>query len=248
MRSEEIRAIHDLRMPAQMMTGCAEMLKCVLGEDNPEAQRYVDLLVQSGAELVSLLDQLMEAGRRAADEPRAYLTVGDMAAVTSSLCGLAEPYARTRGLTLICVRPPYPVVTAFDSERYSRILMNLLSNAMKFTPSGGRVVVRLEQDEGEIRLSVTDTGIGMPDPEMQSLFEDAGAGGVGLSIVQKYAKLHGGYAYATRNLRGGMCFTVVFPMSAALPQEPFFRREPPKAHPAEMQFPKKQLASGDGIG
>ena len=137
MRSEEIRAIHDLRMPAQMMTGCAEMLKCVLGEDNPEARRYVDLLVQSGAELVSLLDQLMEAGRRAADEPRAYLTVGDMAAVTSSLCGLAEPYARTRGLTLICVRPPYPVVTAFDSERYSRILMNLLSNAMKFTPSGG---------------------------------------------------------------------------------------------------------------
>lgn len=233
MRSEEIRAIHDLRMPAQMMTGCAEMLKCTLGEANPEARRYVELLLQSGEELVSLLDQLMAATRRASDEPRAYLTVGDMAAVTAELCELAEPYARTRGLMLLCVRPPVPVLTAFDSECYSRILMNLLSNAFKFTPSGGRVVVRLEQTDEAIRLSVTDTGIGMPDHELQALFN---GGGLGLSIVQKYASLHGGWVTAERNLQGGMCFIVNFP--AAIPRK---RRE-------EMHFSKKQLASGEGIG
>lgn len=242
MRSEEIRAIHDLRMPAQMMTGCAEMLKCTVDENNEEARRYVDLLVQNGAELVSLLDQLMQAGRRVADEPRLHLTVGDMAAATAKLCEQAEPYARTMGLTLICVRPPRPVVTAFDSEGFSRILMNLLSNAVKFTPSGGRVVVRLEPVLDEIHLSVTDTGIGLPDHEVQSLFEEAGSGGVGLSIVQKFAKLHGGHATACRNLRGGMCFTVVFPANAG----PFGRRF--AAEDSEnMHFPEKQLTSGDGM-
>lgn len=241
MRSEEIRAIHDLRMPAQMMTGCAEMLRCILAEGDDEARRYVELLVQSGAELVNLLDQLMRAGRRVEDEPQAYLTVGDMAAATAALCEQAEPYARTKGLTLICVRPPHPVVTAFDAKRFSRILMNLLSNAVKFTPAGGRVVVRLEQEAEEIRLSVTDTGIGMPDHELQSLFEEGGAGGVGLSIVQRYARLHGGRVSAARNLRGGMCFTVTFPTRAAKPGAL-------ELDVKEMQFSKKQLASGDGIG
>ena len=212
MRAEEIRAIHDLRMPAQMMTGCAEMLKCITSEEDADARRYVELMIRNGAKLCKLLDQLMEAGRMAADEPRAYLSVGDMSAVTAGVCEMAEPYARTRGLSLICVRPTGPVITAFDSERFTRILMNLLSNAMKFTPSGGRVVVRLEPCSDEIRLSVSDTGIGMPDHELRGLFEERGSGGVGLSIVQKYAKLHGGHAFANRNIKGGMCFTVVFPL------------------------------------
>lgn len=220
MRAEEIRAVHDLRMPAQMMTGCAEMLKCILGDSDAEALRYVDLLMRNGAKLCKLLDQLMEAGRRANDEPQAYLNVGDMSAVTAGVCDMAEPYARTRGLSLIFVRPSAPVITAFDSERYTRILMNLLSNAMKFTPSGGRVVVRLEMVGEEIRLSVSDTGIGMPDHELRALFAEDGHGGVGLSIVQKYARLHGGHAYASRNLKGGMCFTVAFPLHMAQEDAP----------------------------
>lgn len=212
MRSEELRAIHDLRMPAQMMTGCAEMLRCILSDGDAEARRYVDLLVRNGGKLVRLLDQLMAAGRAGDEEPRVYLNIGDMSAVTAGVCDMAEPYACTKGLSLICVRPSAPVVTAFDSERFTRILMNLLSNAMKFTPSGGRIVVKLEPLDGEIRLSVSDTGIGMPDHEVRALFDGSGIGGVGLSIVQQYARLHGGKAYASRNLKGGMCFTVVFPL------------------------------------
>lgn len=214
MRTEELRAIHDLRMPAQMMTGCAEMLRCILGDSDADARRYVDLLVRNGGKLTRLLDQLMAAGRATDAEPRVYLNIGDMSAVTAGVCEMAEPYARTKGLSLLCVRPSAPVVTAFDSERYTRILMNLLSNAMKFTPSGGRIVVKLELCGDEVRLSVSDTGIGMPDHEVRALFE-GGAGGVGLSIVQKYAHLHGGRVYAARNLRGGMCFTVAFPMHMA---------------------------------
>lgn len=243
MRSEEVRAIHDLRMPAQMMTGCAEMLKCILSESDEEARRYVELLMQNGAELVSLLDQLMQAGRRVADEPQVHLTVGDMAAAAARLCEQAEPYARTMGLTLICVRPPRPVITAFDSDGFTRILMNLLSNAVKFTPSGGRVVVRLERVLDEIHLSVTDTGIGIPDHEVQSLFEEGGSGGVGLSIVQKFAKLHGGHATACRNLRGGMCFKVIFPVNIGLSGEQFAGKENDN-----IQFSEKQLASGNGMG
>lgn len=214
MRAEEIRAIHDLRMPAQMMTGCAEMLRCIVSEGDTEARRYVDLLLRNGGKLIQLLDRLMAAGRTAAEEPQAYLNVGDMSAVTAGVCEMAEPYARSKGLSLICVRPSAPVVTAFDSERYTRILMNLLSNAMKFTPSGGRIVVRLEVCGDDVQLSVTDTGIGMPDHEVGALFD---GNGVGLSIVQKYAALHGGRAFASRNLRGGMCFTVLFPLSMGHP-------------------------------
>lgn len=212
MRAEELRAIHDLRMPAQMMTGCAEMLRCILGDADAEARRYVDLLVRNGGRLARLLDQLTEAGRAFDEEPRVYLNIGDMSAVTASVCEMAEPYAHTKGLSLICVRPSAPVITAFDSERFTRIVMNLLSNAMKFTPRGGRVVVKLEVCGEEIRLSVSDTGIGMPDHEVRGLFDGRGAG-IGLSIVQKYAHLHGGRAFASRNLKGGMCFTVVFPLS-----------------------------------
>ena len=214
MRAEEIRAIHDLRMPAQMMTGCAEMLRSILNDGDADARRYAELLVRNGVRLSRLLDQLMEAGRAADDEPRVYLSIGDMAAVTAGVCDMAEPYARSKGLSLICIRPTDAVVTAFDTERFTRILTNLLSNAMKFTPSGGRVVVKLEPAREEIRLSVSDTGIGMPDHEVRALFDGRGPG-VGLSIVQKYACLHGGRAFASRNLKGGMCFTVVFPRHTA---------------------------------
>ena len=207
MRAEEMRVIHDLRMPAQMMTGCAEMLKGLLGEADADARRYVDLMISSSGKLVRLLDEVMRASR-VEDDLRLSIMPGDMAQAVQEWCEMAEPFARSRGVQLVCTTPGVPVVVLFDAERFSRVLLNLLSNAIKFTPAGGCVTVCLETVGSEVHLQVSDTGIGMPDRALRNLFD---SGSVGLSIVQRYAQLHGGDVYAQRNLRGGMCFTVVLP-------------------------------------
>lgn len=203
--------MHDLRMPVQMMTGCAQMLREVLGDGDTEAGRYVDLMIRSGGRLMELLEELLQARRTAAEDPRMHFAAGDVAEITEGICETAAPYARTKGIALVWERPESPVRAVFDHQRYGRIVMNLLSNAIRFTPCGGCVRVALEARGAQIYLTVNDTGIGMPEHVLRRVFDGEITGGTGLSIVQKYAQLHGGRAYAARNLKGGMCFTVAFP-------------------------------------
>jgi signal transduction histidine kinase len=127
-----------------------------------------------------------------------------------------------------------------DAVRIAQVVRNLLSNALKFTPAGGEVLVRLDPDGSGtgVRLSVEDTGVGIPQAELESIFQKfaqstrtrskAGGTGLGLAICREIVQAHGGRIWAESRDAGGSRFVVLLPgaidAAAAAPREPMQRR------------------------
>ncbi|HEX7128217.1 MAG TPA: heavy metal sensor histidine kinase [Thermodesulfobacteriota bacterium] len=131
------------------------------------------------------------------------------------------------GLTLV-LEPPPPLVVLGDELRLRELLLNLLENARKYTPAGGRITVRLAADEAArvARISVEDTGVGIPADSVPRLFDpffradaararDAGGSGLGLTLVKRIADLHGGSVTVDSEVGKGTRFTVSLPLAEA---------------------------------
>jgi len=135
--------------------------------------------------------------------------------------GRVQPLAEKKGITVSC-RPAAEFVLAGDRELLEYALYNLLTNAIKYSPSGTAVTVEAGQDGKAMRLAVRDQGIGMDEKEMKSLFrkfyrtrravESGESGiGIGLSIVNEIVIHHGGTVEVASTPGQGSCFTLVFP-------------------------------------
>jgi signal transduction histidine kinase len=150
-------------------------------------------------------------------------------ALVSSLCDMARPLAEKKNIDLDCDAPASLPLLRQDQAKVQQILNNLLSNAIKFTPEGGRIFVSAERDEeGELRLKVADTGIGISPDEQQLVFEkfrqassvlpdgdamtrEYSGTGLGLSIVRELCRLLGGDVSLESELGQGSTFTVRLP-------------------------------------
>jgi signal transduction histidine kinase len=109
-----------------------------------------------------------------------------------------------------------------DRDKIVQVLTNLLSNAIKFTPDGGRITTRLQQENGHLRIQVTDTGIGIPAKhlpsifdrffQVQELYQQTKGSGLGLSIVKNIVELHGGTVQVESEVDKGTTFTIVLPL------------------------------------
>jgi signal transduction histidine kinase len=138
----------------------------------------------------------------------------------------ARPQFEDKGVALALDVPLHPLVVWGDADRLRQIVVNLLGNALKFTPRGGRVALRLEGQAGHAHLVVTDTGAGIPAdflPHVFDRFTQAETGstrhhgglGLGLTIVRQLVELHRGHIEATSEGEGlGACFTVRLPLHA----------------------------------
>ncbi len=143
----------------------------------------------------------------------------DLTALARAISEAYASRAEQAGLTLELELPAAPLVTQGDPAQLRRALENLLDNAIKFTPSGGEVRLRLTRPDKKVELSVEDTGIGMPPDDRPLLFQRFHRGrnaasypgnGLGLAIVQAIAEAHGG-AVTMAAGAGGTCFTVCLP-------------------------------------
>jgi signal transduction histidine kinase len=145
-----------------------------------------------------------------------------------------ELLAEKSGVTMRVVTPPEPIVIGADASRMRQLLLNLLTNAVKYTPSGGRVQLWLERANGQVRLGVSDTGIGIAPGDLPHIFDrfwradsartrtsERPGVGLGLAICKWIAEAHGGAIEVHSRPGRGTTFTVTLPA------------EPP-AHPAVM--------------
>ena len=181
-------------------------------------------MARNSARLVHLVDDLLfvarlQAGRLILDPAK--LDLGELALEAVEA---ARPWAAQTGLTITYDRNG-PVLIEADRGRLMQLLDNLITNALKFTHSGGRVDVRVESSAGGAVLEVNDTGIGLPPGDTERIFErffrtktavteQIPGTGLGLFIARAIAEAHGGTITAARRPEGGSTFQILLPLRA----------------------------------
>ncbi len=222
---------HEFRTPLTLMLGPLEDM--LAGPPQALAgiqRRQLELVHHNALRLLKLVNALLDFSRLEAGRMRATYVNTDLAQRTRELVSIFQSAADKAGLKLSFDSGTLAEAAYVDQEMWEKIVLNLLSNAFKFTLEGG-VAVRLWETDGHFRLQVQDTGIGIPQEELPHVFERfyrvQGAegrshegSGIGLSLVHELVKLHGGSIGVTSVPQAGTTFTVSIPVGAAhLPAE-----------------------------
>lgn len=215
-------ASHELRGPLTALRGEVEV--ALRRERDPEEYRRVlASSLQEVDRLTQLAEDLLTLARSDAGVMQPRLQVTELSARAAAVAERLAHRAEAKGIGLH-VEPTTPTEALVDPGLIDQLLWNLVENAIKFTPSGGRVEVRLAVADGEVTLEVRDTGPGLPDDAVERVFErfyradpartpagNASGTGLGLSIVRAIAEVHGGRVRAFNAARDGAVFEVTFP-------------------------------------
>ena len=221
MKEEFLSALgHELRAPLNAIAGWASLLKRGLPGD--EAGRAIDIIERNSQAQRELIDGLLDASRVLSGHARLELQTVFVEDALTHAVDAFKPEAEARGLTLDAVlMPPRRPLTG-DAARLHQVFALLLDNAVKFTPRGGRIDVRLWHDRHLVHVEVRDTGGGLSPAFLPFVFdrfrtaESAGTRpgglGLGLALVRQLVQLHGGQVEATSDGPGrGAAFTLALP-------------------------------------
>ena len=221
---------HEFRTPLTLMLGPIEE---ALGEaaSLPPAQRErLEVVHRNALRLLRLVNSLLDFSRIEAGREQARFQPMDLAALTAALASNFRSACERAGLDLVVDCPPLDAPVYVDPDMWEKIVLNLLSNAFKFTLRGG-VTVALHKAGAMAELVVRDTGVGIPAHELPRIFErfhriEGQPGrtyegtGIGLALVDELVKLHGGAIIATSIPEQGAEFRITIPLgSAHLPRD-----------------------------
>ncbi len=218
---------HELKTPLTSITAYAEVLEQQSGDpDFEHAEEFLRVIRGEADRLLRLVDRLLDSSRRgrmpALAEPEAVTADSLVEDVLRTLA----PQASARDLQLVGRVPEGLPCLEGDGDLIRQVLLNLLGNALKFTPAGGRVVLSAREDTSMIRLAVSDSGPGIPPREMRAIFQSfyrtqsakqTEGVGLGLSIVKEIVNLHGGHLDVSSRVGRGATFGVLLPKQQVLP-------------------------------
>ena len=212
---------HELRTPLALIRGYAELLDSgELGKLQPDQREPVSVIARRVRMLTKLVDNfvaILESERRESERKQV-----DWAALVRDMVTDFQASAEQAGLALVAqISPDLPPVLG-DPMHLRRVLDNLLGNALKFTPSGGRITVCLERREDDLALEVEDTGVGIPRDQLDRVFErfyqvDGGISrryggvGLGLALAKEIVEAHDGEINVESKVGQGTTFTVSLP-------------------------------------
>jgi PAS domain S-box-containing protein len=213
---------HEFRTPLTLMLGPLEDALADAADLSPEQRNRVDLAHRNALRLLRLVNALLEFSRIEAGRVQATFRPTDLATLTAELASSFRSATDKAGLQLIVDTPPLSQPVYVDREMWETAVLNLLSNAFKFTFEG-KIVVRLSEGNGRVNLTVSDTGTGIPAAEVPRLFErfhrvEGARGrsyegsGIGLALVQELVRQHGGEIRVESEVGHGTAFTVSLPL------------------------------------
>jgi signal transduction histidine kinase len=217
---------HELRTPLNAIVGWVSLLRSGKLEEE-QFSRALETIERNARAQSQLIDDLLDVSRIASGKLRLSVRPADLRSVIESALDTVRPAADAKSIRLTASLNPNARLVSGDVDRLQQIVWNLLNNAIKFTPQGGSVEVRLERVESHVEISVTDTGEGIaPDflPYVFERFRQADSTshrshrglGLGLSIVRQLAELHGGSVSADSPGPGkGSTFSICLPVPAA---------------------------------
>lgn len=222
---------HEFRTPLTLMLGpLADTLANAHGRLPETAAAEITVAHRNALRLLKLVNTLLDFSRIEASRIQASFEPVDLAAFTSELASVFRSACERAGVELVVDTPELPEPVYVDRDMWEKIVLNLLSNAFKFTFEG-RISVTLEAADDRVRLAVTDTGVGIPAEELPRVFDrfhrvkdsrgrTHEGTGIGLALVEELAKLHGGNVRAESEEGSGSRFTVEIPRGKShLPED-----------------------------
>ncbi len=224
---------HELRTPLNAVIGFSEvLLQRMFGELSDKQEEYLKDIYASGQHLLSLINDILDLSKIEAGRMELALADFDLPGAVENVLILMRERAARRGITLARTVDEDLGTVLADERKVKQVLLNLLSNALKFTPEGGRIDVRAGPRDGVVEIAVTDTGIGIAPEDHEAVFEEfrqvgtasrsVEGTGLGLALSRKFVALHGGRIWVESTVGRGATFTFTLPLAG-----------PPGASPVE---------------
>jgi signal transduction histidine kinase len=214
---------HELRTPLNAISGFSQVLRKELyGEINDKQADYLDDILASARDLLSLIDDVLDLSKVEAGQTELQVAPFSLPAALQRGVGLVHERATKGGVRISLSSDPGIDIVTGDERRVRQVILNLLSNAIKFTPAGGTVDVAVARRDGEVRVSVSDSGPGIAPEDQLRIFEEfqqAAAGkeqregtGLGLALSRRLVELHGGRIWVESELGKGSRFVFTLPV------------------------------------
>lgn len=213
---------HELRTPLNAVIGFSDMLReQIFGPLNAKQLEYVEDINSSGQHLLDLITDILDMSKVESGHMELEYSSFDVRDLITGAMAIVAPRAREKEIALEHVVAADLGVIRADARRIKQVVLNVMSNAVKFTPPGGRVEVSAVREAGHLRVAISDTGIGIPPDHLESVFrpfhrvetnkEYASGTGLGLSLSRQLVELHGGVIGVESTLGEGSTFTVSIP-------------------------------------
>jgi two-component system phosphate regulon sensor histidine kinase PhoR len=213
---------HEFKTPLTAIQGFAETLLSGALDDRANRKRFVEIIREHARRLARLTDDLLKLSRIEAGQLELEFRPIRVAALVNGCVETARFKAEPRGLRVfVCLPSDLPQVLA-DGAQVGEVLQNLLDNALQYTPPGGEIKVKAHSNGREVVFTVEDTGIGIPESDLERIFErfyrvdaarsrEAGGTGLGLSIARHIVDAHGGKIWVESAVGRGSCFHFSIP-------------------------------------
>ena len=213
---------HELRTPLNAIIGFSQVLREeMVGDVNEKQAEYLDDILSSGHHLLSLINDVLDLSKVEAGQVELELAPFSLQEALERGVAMVRERALQDGVFVTLAANPDADVVSGDERRIRQVIFNLLSNAVKFTPAGGAVDVRATRANGEVSVSVADTGPGIAAEDLRRVFEEfqqteagieRGEGtGLGLALSKRLVELHGGRIWVDSELGRGSTFVFTLP-------------------------------------
>ena len=214
---------HELRTPLNAIIGFSEVLvNRMFGELNEKQDEYLKDIFASGQHLLSLINDILDLSKIEAGRMELELADFDLPSAIDNALIVVRERASRREITLGHSVDERLGPIRGDERKVKQVLLNLLSNALKFTPEGGRIDVSAAEHDGVAEIAVTDTGVGIAPEDQEAVFEEfrqvgtadkkVEGTGLGLALSRKFIELHGGKIRVKSQVGHGSTFTFTLPM------------------------------------
>ena len=244
---------HEFRTPLTLILGPVDELRSRTTAFDEHAREELELIHRNGLRLAKLVNTLLDFSRIQAGRMQAQFEPIDLPSFTAELASIFRSAIERAGLTFTVDCPPLDQPVHLDREMWEKVVLNLLSNALKFTFEGS-ITVRVGREDAEATITVTDTGIGVPAAQIPRLFErfhriesararSTEGSGIGLALVKELVGLHRGTITADSEEGTGTTFTIRLPFGAAhLPTDQLAEPLSTRAIPGVIAEPYVQEA------
>ena len=217
---------HELRTPLNAIIGFSEVLtERMFGDLNEKQAEYLKDIYASGQHLLSLINDILDLSKIEAGRMELELTDFDLPAAIDNALALVRERASRRGITLGAKVDDRVGTIRGDARKVKQVLLNLLSNALKFTTEGGRIDLRVTRKQELVEVSVADTGVGIAPGDQAAVFEEfrqvgtadkkVEGTGLGLALSRRFVELHGGQIWVESQVGVGSTFTFTLPVHCA---------------------------------